>query len=374
MKRIIILIIVFCGCIVGYTQEPILKFEKKLTITLNADSIKNDSTITWNLKDLKGLDIDGILATEQPDINDDREIIVQVKRINERTRKEIEFTFKIDTFTEKYKAILQEGITLIPDSVKVVFQINSKKEDATAEMEKSTVDSLENPQQPIADDNVSVLPEHQEIWYIIMAGLGLILIIVIINLIVSMKIKNAISPKADNDTSSKIGYDDTSLKDEIKQISTHITGLESGLSKAIEEKMLILQESINSKLEEMPSPSEEQPIEKEDELPPVSSENEITNGYVNTPIRDYIEDKDIKQDKTKYCIYVVVFRTKDEAEYYINIDPEALDTITHSIYQLEGFSDETNGKVTGVGTVECGKLQRNGNRWKVVKPLKFVLK
>lgn len=370
----IILIIALCGCIVGYTQEPILKFEKKLTITLDVNSVKNGNTIIWDLKGLKGLDIDGILATEQPDINNGREIIVQVKRINERTRKEIEFTFKIDNITEDYKAILQEGITLIPDSVKVVFQINSKKEDATAEMKKSTVDSLEN-KQPTADDNVSVLPEHQEIWYIIMAGLGLILIIAIINLIVSMKIKNAIPPKADNDTSSKIGYDDTSLKDEIKQISTHITGLESGLSKAIEEKMFILQESINSKLEEMPSPSEEQPIEKEDELPPVISEKKFSESYVNTPIRDYIEDNDIKQDYTKYCIYIVKFITEDKAYYKINTNPDAFEAIANVVTMLGDFSNETNGKIpTGVRTDEPGELQRDGNRWRVVKPLKFTIK
>ena len=369
MKRIIIFIIAFCSCIVGYTQDPIVKFEKKLTITLDADSIKKD-TIIWRLK---GLNVDQILEEHQSDFTDkDKKTIVEVSRKKEE--KEIWFIFKIDSITEDYKAILQEGITLIPDSVKVVFQINSKKEDATAEMKKSTVDSLEN-KQPTADDNVSVLPEHQEIWYIIMAGLGLILIIAIINLIVSMKIKNAIPPKADNDTSSKIGYDDTSLKDEIKQISTHITGLESGLSKAIEEKMFILQESINSKLEEMPSPSEEQPIEKEDELPPVISEKKFSESYVNTPIRDYIEDNDIKQDYTKYCIYIVKFITEDKAYYKINTNPDAFEAIANVVTMLGDFSNETNGKIpTGVRTDEPGELQRDGNRWRVVKPLKFTIK
>lgn len=368
MKRMIILIIALCGCIVGYTQEPILKFEKKLTITLDADNIKKDSTIIW---DLKGLGVDEILANEQPDFVGNDSTIVKVKR--NQTKQKIEFIFNIERITEDYKTILQKGITLIPDSIKVVFQINDKNEDIASGKEQVAVDSLENLQQPIADDNVTAFSEYQEIWYII-AGLGLILIVVIINLIVSIKIKNAIPQKADNDTSSKIGYDDTSLKEGIKQISTHIMGLESGLSKAIEEKILVLQKSINSKFEEMTSLSKERLTEKEDELPPVISEKEITNGYVNTPIRDYIEDKDIKQDYTEYCIYIVQFITKDKAYYCINTAPEALPAIKNVATMLGDFSNETNGKKpTGVRTDKPGELQRDGNRWKVIKPLKFTI-
>lgn len=370
MKRIIILIIAFCGCIVGYTQEPILKFEKKLTITLDADSVKNGYTIIWDLKDLTGLNVEQILKEPQFNFKDKNDKTIVEVNCREKEQK-IGFIFKIDSITEDYKAILQEGITLIPDGVKVVFQINKKEDVAVG---KAAEDSLKNLQQPITDDNAIVIPEHQEIWCIIV-GLSLILIAAIINLIVSMKIKNTICKKADNDTSSKIGYDDTSLKEEIKQISTHIMGLESGLSKAIEEKMLILQESINSKLEKETLSFDEQPVENGNELPPVINGKVIPKGYVNTLIYDYIEDKDIQQDYTEYCIYIVEFRTKDEANYFINTDPKALSKIANSAYKLVGASDETNGiQVTGVRTDECGELRREGNRWKVVKPLKFTIK
>lgn len=364
MKRIIIFIIAFCSCIVGYTQDPIVKFEKKLTITLDADSIKKD-TIIWRLK---GLNVDQILEEHQSDFTDkDKKTIVEVSRKKEE--KEIWFIFKIDSITEDYKAILQEGITLIPDSVKVVFQIDNK-----VKGENAAVDSLEISQQMIANDNVIIIPEHQEIWYII-AGLGLILIAAIINLIVSMKIKNTISQKADANTLSKIGYDDTSLKEETKQLSTDIANLESKLSEIIEKKIFVLQENINSKLEEVTLLSDEQLSEKEDELPPVIVEKEVFKGYVSTPIHDYIENNDIKQDYTEYCIYIVQFITKDKANYYINTAPEALQAITNVATMLRGFSDETNGnKPTEVRTDECGELQRNGNRWKVVKPLKFTIK
>lgn len=372
MKRIIILIIAFCGCIVGYTQEPILKFEKKLTITLDADSVKNGNTIIWDLKDLTGLNVEQILEEPQFDFKDknDKTIVEVNRRENEQ---KIGFIFKIDSITEDYKAILQEGITLIPDGVKVVFQIN-KKEDFVAGEGNAAVYSLENPQQPIANDNVIVIPEHQEIWYII-AGLGLILIAAIINLIVSMKVKNTISPKADTNTLSKIGYDDTSLKEEIKQLSTDITNFESKLSKIIEEKIFVLQENINSKLEEVIPLSDEQLAEKGNELPPVINDKVISEGYVNTPIHDCIEDNDIKQDYTEYCIYIVQFITKDKANYYINTAPEALQAIINVANMLRDFSDETHGKKpTEVRTDEYGELQRDGNRWKVIKPLKFTVK
>lgn len=369
MKRIIILIIAFCGCIVGYTQEPILKFEKKLTITLDADSVKKDSTIIW---DLKGLGVDEILANEQPDFVGNDSTIVKVKR--NQTKQKIEFIFNIDRITEDYKTILQKGITLIPDGIKVVFQINDKNEGIASGKEQVAVDSLKNLQQPIADDNVTAFSEYQEIWYII-AGLGLILIVAIINLIVSIKIKNAIPQKADNDTSSKIGYDDTSLKEEIKQLSTDITNFESKLSKIIEEKIFVLQENINSKLEEVIPLSDEQLAEKGNELPPVINDKVISEGYVNTPIHDCIEDNDIKQDYTEYCIYIVQFITKDKANYYINTAPEALQAIINVANMLRDFSDETHGKKpTEVRTDEYGELQRDGNRWKVIKPLKFTVK
>ena len=358
MKRIIILIIAFCGCIVGYTQEPISKFEK-LTIPLNPDTVTKGSTIIWDLNGLQGLDVDKILETQQPDFNKGNEKIVEVKRIKDK--REIQFIFKIDSITEDYKAILQEGITLIPDTVKVVFQIKA-----------TPIDNLNHPQL-IADYNI-IFPEHQDIWYII-AGLGLILIAAIINLIVSIKIKNTIPPKADANTLSKIGYDDTSLKEEIKQLSTDITNLESKLSKIIEEKIFVLQENINSKLEEVIPLLDEQPAEKRNELPPVINDKVISEGYVNTPIHDCIENNDIKQDYTEYCIYIVQFITKDKANYYINTAPEALQAIINVATMLRDFSDETHGKKpTEVRTDEYGELQRDGNRWKVIKPLKFTVK
>lgn len=381
MKELSIFIIILFISLGGKAQESTPDTIHK-TIDLYLDSIcEGNDSLNFNFEEL-GIDEQSkmkIMGQRQDDIEMGKQKIVSIFRnkkdstlvfvfqnITRRNYKDAKGWLAVGCYLKvEGKNRIHLSFNLIEECVKPAATAHPTAEKMKKNEGTMPKDSINN---VVKEGLASIQNEFKLIQYVAIA-IGMILLILII-VLSKHKVKNQ-------------------FKKEFNEMNLHV----SNLFAIIDKKIQSLEEASNgirndiTKLKEIkknPVPNEScsQPYVHIKSLAPVQKPieevvpqgNTLSKGYVVDPKIDGILDKDIQSECDEYCIYEIQYISPNEAHYFINKDTKALQNIISQAYRLD-YDDETKGQqATMAETVDYGILQKVEGHWRVVRPLKFIIR
>lgn len=385
MKEISIFIIILFISLGGKAQESTPDTIHK-TIYLDLDNICGRN---YKLNfDFAGYGIDslknGIINQSQDDIKMWNQKIVSIER-NE-TDTTLVFAFQNIT-RDNYKNA--EGWLAVGCYLKTELKKANKKRihlsfklieagveqvkaaiPTVEEMEKDEDDTLQDSMSTkVVEEGLSSIQNEFKILQYAVIAIGMILLILII-VISKHKVRNQ-SIKEFNEINRYVKSILITINEKIQSLEDASNGIRNDIIKLKE----IKKSSVSNESWSKPSVHREslEPLQKpREEVVPRG--NTLSKGYVVDPKIDGILDKDIQSECNEYCIYEIHYISPNEAHYFINKDAKALQNIINQAYRLD-YEDETKGQqATLAETVDYGILQKVEGHWRIVKPLKFIIR